>query len=114
MVYSGVKLGDFGMARDVYSKEYYRKTGAGMLPLRSGSTSLRYSLISCRWMAPEAFMDGINNAKSDVWMLGVTMWGLCVFSRHRCHGTVVLRSSAVFSTWNGHSALTTQRSTRSV
>jgi hypothetical protein len=29
-----MKIGDFGLARDVYAKEYYRKTGGGMLPLR--------------------------------------------------------------------------------
>ena len=35
-----VKIGDFGMARDVYETEYYRKEGKGLLPVR--------------WMAPES------------------------------------------------------------
>ena len=35
-----VKVGDFGMARDVYETEYYKKQGRGLLPLR--------------WMAPES------------------------------------------------------------
>ena len=55
-----VKLSDFGLARDVYLTEYYRKTGSGALPLR--------------WMSPESVFDGIYNAKSDVWMFGVLLW----------------------------------------
>ena len=35
-----VKVGDFGMARDIYETEYYRKEGRGLLPVR--------------WMAPES------------------------------------------------------------
>ena len=35
-----VKVGDFGMARDIYETEYYRKQGRGLLPVR--------------WMAPES------------------------------------------------------------
>ena len=35
-----VKVGDFGMARDIYETEYYRKQGKGLLPVR--------------WMAPES------------------------------------------------------------
>ena len=47
----------------MYQSEYYRKTGKGSLPLR--------------WMAPEAFLDGINTVQSDMWMFGVLMWGMC-------------------------------------
>ena len=54
-----LKLGDFGMARDIYLTEYYRRTGTGMLPLR--------------WMAPESLFDGIYNAKTDIWMFGMLM-----------------------------------------
>ena len=56
-----LKLGDFGMARDIYFTEYYRKTGTGMLPLR--------------WMAPESVLDGLYNVKTDIWMFGVLMLG---------------------------------------
>ena len=38
-----VKVADFGMSKDVYQTDYYRKSG-GMLPIR--------------WMAPEAITDG--------------------------------------------------------
>lgn len=39
-----VKVGDFGMARDIYETEYYRKQGKGLLPVR--------------WMAPESIKVG--------------------------------------------------------
>ncbi|RZF40136.1 hypothetical protein LSTR_LSTR016818 [Laodelphax striatellus] len=29
-----VKIGDFGLARDVYKNDYYRKEGEGLLPVR--------------------------------------------------------------------------------
>jgi len=48
-----VKIGDFGMTRDVYDSDYYRKGGKGMLPVR--------------WMAPESLKDGLYTSKSDVW-----------------------------------------------
>ena len=48
-----VKIGDFGLARDVYKSDYYRKRGEGLLPVR--------------WMPPESLTDGIFNKHSDVW-----------------------------------------------
>ncbi|NXP84946.1 IGF1R factor, partial [Passerina amoena] len=48
-----VKIGDFGMTRDIYETDYYRKGGKGLLPVR--------------WMSPEALKDGIFNTQSDVW-----------------------------------------------
>ncbi|PNI30274.1 INSRR isoform 2 [Pan troglodytes] len=48
-----VKIGDFGMTRDVYETDYYRKGGKGLLPVR--------------WMAPESLKDGIFTTHSDVW-----------------------------------------------
>jgi len=44
---------DFGMARDVYQTDYYRKDTQGMLPVR--------------WMAPESLQDGVFTTASDVW-----------------------------------------------
>jgi hypothetical protein len=35
-------------------------------------------LLPIRWMAPESFFDGVWDAKTDVWMLGVLLWGLLV------------------------------------
>ncbi|XP_074718456.1 proto-oncogene tyrosine-protein kinase ROS [Strix uralensis] len=55
-----VKIGDFGLARDIYKNDYYRKRGEGLLPVR--------------WMAPESLIDGIFTNRSDVWAFGVIVW----------------------------------------
>ncbi|XP_063185801.1 proto-oncogene tyrosine-protein kinase ROS isoform X1 [Chroicocephalus ridibundus] len=55
-----VKIGDFGLARDIYKNDYYRKRGEGLLPVR--------------WMAPESLMDGVFTNRSDVWAFGVLVW----------------------------------------
>ena len=47
-----IKVADFGLARNVYIKEYYRQQSIGKLPVR--------------WMAPEALHDKISNEKTDV------------------------------------------------
>jgi len=48
-----VKIGDFGLARDIYKNDYYRKEGEGLLPVR--------------WMSPESLIDGVFTIQSDVW-----------------------------------------------
>nr|XP_055074554.1 insulin receptor b [Misgurnus anguillicaudatus] len=55
-----VKIGDFGMTRDIYETDYYRKGGKGLLPVR--------------WMAPESLKDGVFTAHSDCWSFGVVLW----------------------------------------
>ncbi|XP_066590355.1 insulin-like receptor isoform X2 [Prorops nasuta] len=55
-----VKIGDFGMTRDIYETEYYRKGTKGLLPVR--------------WMAPESLKDGVFTSFSDVWSFGVVLW----------------------------------------
>lgn len=55
-----VKIADFGMARDIYRADYYRKGGKAMLPIK--------------WMPPEAFLDGIFTSKTDVWSFGILLW----------------------------------------
>ena len=48
-----VKIGDFGLARDIYKNDYYRKEGEGLLPVR--------------WMSPESLVDGFFTTQSDIW-----------------------------------------------
>ncbi|XP_062509692.1 insulin receptor-like isoform X2 [Corticium candelabrum] len=55
-----VKIGDFGMARDAYVSDYYRKRGRGPMPVR--------------WMAPESLQDGIFTTASDIWSYGIVLW----------------------------------------
>ncbi|NXD06422.1 ROS1 kinase, partial [Nothocercus nigrocapillus] len=55
-----VKIGDFGLARDIYKNDYYRKRGEGLLPVR--------------WMAPESLIDGVFTNRSDVWAFGILVW----------------------------------------
>ncbi|KAL4238089.1 hypothetical protein ACF0H5_002801 [Mactra antiquata] len=54
------KIADFGMSRDIYSSDYYRKGGKAMLPIK--------------WMPPEAFLDGVFTSKTDTWSYGVLLW----------------------------------------
>ncbi|XP_025266357.1 proto-oncogene tyrosine-protein kinase ROS isoform X2 [Camponotus floridanus] len=55
-----IKIGDFGLARDLYKDDYYRMGGEVLLPVR--------------WMAPESLMINIFTSQSDVWSFGVLMW----------------------------------------
>uniref|UniRef100_A0A1B6CPE6 receptor protein-tyrosine kinase n=1 Tax=Clastoptera arizonana TaxID=38151 RepID=A0A1B6CPE6_9HEMI len=55
-----LKIADFGLARDVHSNDYYRKTTDGRLPVK--------------WMAPEALFHRVYTTQSDVWSYGVLLW----------------------------------------
>ncbi|XP_035205023.1 insulin-like growth factor 1 receptor [Stegodyphus dumicola] len=67
-----VKIGDFGMTRDIYETDYYRKGGKGLLPVR--------------WMAPECLKDGLFSSQSDIWSYGVVLWEMATLASQPYQG----------------------------
>lgn len=78
-----VKIGDFGLARDIYKNDYYRKEGEGLLPVR--------------WMSPESLVDGVFTTQSDIW------WVSSYISFIGCNN-VALSQLFFFFLENSHSA----------
>ncbi|XP_013104155.2 insulin-like receptor [Stomoxys calcitrans] len=67
-----VKIGDFGMTRDIYENDYYRKGTKGLLPVR--------------WMAPESLRDGVYSTSSDVFSYGVVLWEMATLASQPYQG----------------------------
>jgi len=67
-----VKIGDFGLARDVYERDYYRIDKKGEMPVR--------------WMSPESLRDGMWDSATDVWSYGVVLWEIATYAQQPYHG----------------------------
>lgn len=67
-----VKIGDFGMSKDVYKSDYYRIGKDALLPIK--------------WMAPEAIMYGKATIQTDIWSFGVLMWEVFSFAMQPWYG----------------------------
>ncbi|XP_062567366.1 tyrosine-protein kinase transmembrane receptor Ror-like isoform X3 [Saccostrea cucullata] len=67
-----VKISDFGMARDVYTHDYYKIGGSRMLPVR--------------WMSPESVKYGCFTNESDIWAYGVVLWEIYSYGRQPYYG----------------------------
>ncbi|XP_017081898.2 insulin-like receptor [Drosophila eugracilis] len=67
-----VKIGDFGMTRDIYETDYYRKGTKGLLPVR--------------WMPPESLRDGVYSSASDVFSFGVVLWEMATLAAQPYQG----------------------------
>ena len=65
---STVKVGDLGLARDVYLTNHYHANSRGPIPIR--------------WMAPESIFDREFTSASDVWSFGVVLWEIVTLAEH--------------------------------
>ncbi|KAM5172446.1 NT-3 growth factor receptor isoform 1-T1 [Mantella aurantiaca] len=64
-----VKIGDFGMSRDVYSTDYYRVRVGG------------HTMLPIRWMPSESIMYRKFTTDSDVWSFGVILWEIFTYGK---------------------------------
>ena len=55
-----IKVADFGLARDIYTTEYYRVNQHTIMPVK--------------WMALEALLDGYFDEKTDMVHIHIFIW----------------------------------------
>ena len=54
-----IKVGDFGLSEDVYTRNYFRQEGEG----KDGEAPVK---LPVKWMALESLNDGVFSEKTDV------------------------------------------------
>ncbi|XP_067950884.1 hepatocyte growth factor receptor-like isoform X1 [Watersipora subatra] len=58
-----VKIGDFGMSKDIYTDNFYRESNKSKPK-------------PAKWMALESWRDGVYDSHTEVWSYGVLLWEL--------------------------------------
>uniref|UniRef100_A0A8C4HV08 Tyrosine-protein kinase receptor n=1 Tax=Dicentrarchus labrax TaxID=13489 RepID=A0A8C4HV08_DICLA len=85
-----VKIGDFGMSRDIYSSDYYRVRPHQDWPFLIAFPSASSYCVFCvgghtmlpiRWMPPESIMYRKFSTESDVWSFGVILWEIFTYGK---------------------------------
>ena len=92
-----VKIGDFGLARDIHNDSNYVVRGnvgtihrreclsvfyrcsvvsdnSSVLGMRCKCVCLSQVRLPVKWMAPESIFQGMYTMQSDVWAYGILLW----------------------------------------
>ncbi|EPQ12177.1 NT-3 growth factor receptor [Myotis brandtii] len=76
-----VKIGDFGMSRDVYSTDYYRLFNPSGNDFCIWCEVGGHTMLPIRWMPPESIMYRKFTTESDVWSFGVILWEIFTYGK---------------------------------
>lgn len=106
-----VKVGDFGLTRDIYQTDYYRKgkylwllviifcfwfMNQNVFILISDSEGM----MPIRWMAPESLKSGLFTCFSDVWSYGVVLWEMVTLAAQP-YRVNIFKNKLFFTNRNG-------------
>lgn len=104
-----VKIGDFGMTRDIYETDYYRKGTKGLLPVRwmvwiivnevkfhNHCVNKFFRLLL--FQAPESLKDGVFSSSSDVFSFGIVLWEMATLASQPYQVCIASTLKAMLST----------------